>query len=117
MLVNRLAINLLENAMKYSASGQDIDLVIASKEDGLSLTVRDAGPGFCAERMQNPFTKFSKKPGDRQGGLGLGLAICKGIAEAHGGRLEARKTNLGFEIEAIFPGCIEGAYGAGARDR
>ena len=109
VLVNRLAINLLENAMKYSAAGQNIDLLVSGREGGLSLTVRDAGPGFCTERMLNPFTKFSKKPGDKQGGLGLGLAICKGIAEAHGGRLEARKTDLGFEIEAIFPDCVEGA--------
>jgi two-component system sensor histidine kinase KdpD len=117
VLVNRLTVNLLENAMKYSTPGQGIDLMIAGKEGGLSLTVRDGGPGFSAERMQHPFAKFSKKPGDKQGGLGLGLAICKGIAEAHGGRLEARKTDLGFEIEAIFPDCVEGAYDAGSCDR
>jgi two-component system sensor histidine kinase KdpD len=117
VLVNRLAVNLLENAMKYSTPGQDIDLMIAGKEDGLSLTVRDGGPGFSAERMQHPFAKFSKKTGDSQGGLGLGLAICKGIAEAHGGRLDARRSDLGFEVEAVFPDCAEGECDAGSRDR
>lgn len=108
VLVNRLIVNLLENACRYSLPGAPISLLLADKEGGLSLKVEDAGPGFSRERMSHPFAKFAKRSGDKQGGLGLGLAICKGIAEAHGGRIEARRTPTGFQIEAILPRCGEG---------
>jgi len=116
ILVNRLAVNLLENACKYSYAGAPIELELADKSGGLSLTVRDSGPGFSSERMLHPFAKFAHRAGDRQGGLGLGLAICKGIAEAHGGSMEARKTAKGFEIEAVLPECREGDTDARAGD-
>jgi two-component system sensor histidine kinase KdpD len=116
VLVNRLAVNLLENACKYSRPGASVELAFADKNDGLSLTVRDSGPGFSPERMLHPFAKFTRRTGDKQGGLGLGLAICKGIAEAHGGSIEAHKTEKGFEIEAFLPKCKEGDADARAGD-
>ncbi len=108
VLVNRLVVNLLENACKYSYPGAPIELAIVGKNDGLSLIVRDSGPGFSPERMLHPFAKFGPRASNKQGGLGLGLAICKGIAEAHGGSIEARKTEKGFEIEVFLPKCRQG---------
>jgi len=107
-LVGRLAVNLLENACKYSRNNGDVELRLQECGEGLSLAVRDAGPGFSDERMRLPFSKFRRTEGDQPGGLGLGLAICRGIAEAHGGRISARKVEDGFEVEAIFPDCRGG---------
>ena len=105
MLVARLASNLLENAVRYSLKPGSIELRLERKERGLSLIVKDPGPGFSAERMRSPFSKFLRTKGDKPGGIGLGLAICRGIAEAHGGRIDARKEDDGFCVEATFPNC------------
>jgi two-component system sensor histidine kinase KdpD len=105
MLVARLTSNLLENAAHYSRKAEMIELRIERKEGGLSIIVKDSGPGFSPERMQAPFSKFLRTKGDKPGGIGLGLAICRGIAEAHGGRIDARKDKDGFYVEAIFPSC------------
>ena len=107
-LVERLAVNLLENACRYSREKGDIELRFRECGDGLALAVRDSGPGFSEDRMHLPFSKFRKAEGDQPGGLGLGLAICRGIAEAHCGNISARLVENGFEIEAIFPDCREG---------
>lgn len=105
VLVARLASNLLENSGRYSRSGGAVELRLARKENGLSVIVRDEGPGYGPERMRAPFAKFRRAEGDRPGGVGLGLAICYGIAKAHGGRIEARHIGGGFEVEAVFPDC------------
>lgn len=107
VLVSRAAVNLLDNAAKYSPPGGAIELRIATKNKGLSIVVRDEGPGFSPGRMESPFVKFRKVAGDKPGGLGLGLAICQGIAAAHGGRLEARRDGSGFLVELIIPDCAE----------
>ena len=107
-LVGRLAVNLVENACKYSRKNGDVELRLRECGEGLALAVRDAGPGFSDERMRLPFSKFRRTEGDQPGGLGLGLAICRGIAEAHGGSISARKVEDGFEVEAIFPDCRGG---------
>jgi len=105
MLVARLTSNLLENAVRYSRKTDIIKLLLAKKEGGLSIIVKDPGPGFSAERMRSPFSKFLRTKGDKPGGIGLGLAICRGIAEAHGGRIDASKGDDGFYVEALFPNC------------
>jgi len=105
MLAARLISNLLENAARYSSKKDTITLLLAKKEGGLSILVKDPGPGFSADRMRSPFSKFLRTKGDKPGGIGLGLAICRGIAEAHGGRIDARKEDDGFCVEAIFPNC------------
>lgn len=112
LLVSKVIMNLLENACRYSNPGGPIELELNEKENGLSILVRDSGPGFSAERMRHPFVKFARHSGDKKGGLGLGLAISRGIVEAHGGHLIARKYPLGFEIEAIFPQSKVGENGA-----
>jgi len=107
-LVVRLATNLLENAGRYSHKGGSVELKFSEKESGLAVAVRDAGPGFGEERMRAPFIKFKRAESDKPGGLGLGLAMCRGIAEAHGGRIAARRLDDGFEVEAVFPDCRGG---------
>ncbi|MEN6488937.1 MAG: DUF4118 domain-containing protein, partial [Smithella sp.] len=107
VLVSRLIVNLLENASKYSIPEGTIELQIATKEAGLSIIVKDEGPGFSPQRMNAPFTKFHKVEGDKPGGIGLGLAICNGIAIAHGGRIQAYHEDKFFIVEVILPNCVE----------
>jgi two-component system sensor histidine kinase KdpD len=106
VLAARLIGNLLENACRYSKKGGAIELRLVTRGRGLSVMVIDEGPGFSEERMRAPFVKFRRAEGDMPGGLGLGLAICRGIVQAHGGDLFARHSPGSFEIEAYFPDCI-----------
>lgn len=106
VLVARLIGNLLENACRYSRKDGAVELRLATRDRGLSVKVVDEGPGFSEERMRAPFVKFRRTEGDMPGGLGLGLAICRGIVQAHGGDLSARHAQGRFEIEAYFPDCI-----------
>ena len=99
--------NLLRNAGKYSWPGAPVELALAEEGAELIIRVVDAGPGVDREREATLFEKFKKSEGRSKGGLGLGLAICKGIAEAHGGSISAYSGTGTFTVEARFPGCVE----------
>jgi two-component system, OmpR family, sensor histidine kinase KdpD len=94
VLIERVLVNLLENAAKYSDGG----IRIAARTAGpqLEIDVADSGPGFPLGREASLFDKFER--GDRESatpGVGLGLAICKAIVEAHGGRISAHNVAAG----------------------
>ncbi len=80
--------NLLSNAIKFTAAGSRVTMQARRADGAIEISVSDSGPGISAEDMPHIFTRFWQA--DRSGaGAGLGLAICKGIIEAHGGRIEA----------------------------
>jgi signal transduction histidine kinase len=82
--------NLIDNAVKYSPSGEEVD-VIATRENGaVRITVRDRGPGIPSDQQRLIFEKFGRAevPGGSKPGTGLGLFIARSIVEAHGGSLE-----------------------------
>jgi signal transduction histidine kinase len=86
----RILHNLCGNALRYSPAGGTVE--IASRRDGLwiEISVGDQGPGIPAGQQGRLFQKFSRLTDDvsrRSKGTGLGLSICKGIVEAHGGRI------------------------------
>jgi two-component system sensor histidine kinase KdpD len=86
-LVEQLFVNLLENALKH-APGSDVMLSAESWPAEVMVEVRDRGPGVPEAARERVFEKFYQTPGSRgDGGIGLGLAICKAIVRAHGGRL------------------------------
>lgn len=87
--LRQLVDNLLSNALKYSAVGDEV-IVVAQAEDGVvRVRVRDHGPGIAQEHQRLIFEKFSRGPGrDAKPGTGLGLFISRSFAEAHGGSLE-----------------------------
>jgi two-component system sensor histidine kinase KdpD len=90
-LIERVLVNLLENAAKYGAA--PISIGAAVTQDALVLTVRDHGPGLPAAlkgREQELFDKFTRGQAESATpGVGLGLAICKAVVEAHQGRISA----------------------------
>jgi PAS domain S-box-containing protein len=100
--------NLLGNASKYSDEGGRIDLAIAPRPDEVELTVRDDGVGIAPEHLPSLFELFSQVQVtiDRsRGGLGIGLALVKRLAELHGGRVRAHSDGpgRGATFSVVFP--------------
>lgn len=94
VLIDRVLANLLENAAKYTDGSIRISARTAGQN--LEIDVADNGPGFPAGQEARLFDKFER--GDRESatpGVGLGLAICKAIVEAHGGRIGAHNVATG----------------------
>jgi PAS domain S-box-containing protein len=90
--------NLLTNAAKYTDAGGRISLTVAVDPDELSVAVKDTGIGLSAAAIPRVFEMFSQVESaiDRaEGGLGIGLALVKGLVGLHGGRVEALSAGLG----------------------
>ena len=95
--------NLLSNAARHSPESSAIR--VSAVRDGVyvEVSVVDEGRGIPTERLANLFRKFSQGEADDPGGdTGLGLAICKGIVEAHGGRIRAESDGPGLGARFVF---------------
>ncbi len=95
VLIERVLGNLLENAGKYTPAGSRIVIAARVAEPDLLVSVEDDGPGLPPGREEALFQKFTR--GDSESataGVGLGLAICRAIVEAHEGRLWAEPARL-----------------------
>lgn len=100
VLIEQVLINLLENAAKYSPPATPID-VMAEATDGMIVTeVADRGPGIPQGEERRIFEKFYQLHPDREGGVGLGLTICRGIVASHGGRIWAESRSGGGSSSA-----------------
>lgn len=89
--VQQILDNLMNNAAKYSETGKPIVVSVTPDEDGAVVSVRDEGPGIPTKHLGHIFDRFYQvgTDKDRTHGIGLGLAICRGLVEAHGGRIWA----------------------------
>jgi two-component system sensor histidine kinase KdpD len=88
LLIERVLVNLLENASKYTPAGSQVVLSAEAAGEELTVSVSDNGPGLPVGREEAVFQKFTR--GDRESatpGVGLGLAICRAIVEAHHGKI------------------------------
>jgi two-component system sensor histidine kinase KdpD len=96
VLIERVLCNLLENAAKYTPSGSHIVITAELHGVWINVMVYDNGPGLPHGREEAVFEKFTR--GEREStkpGVGLGLAICRAIIEAHGGKISACKSPEG----------------------
>jgi len=83
-------VNLLENAAKYTPPGSHITLLAQPEGATIRVCVQDDGPGLPSGLEQKLFDKFSRGNSESTTpGVGLGLAICRSIVEAHGGQITA----------------------------
>jgi signal transduction histidine kinase len=78
--------NLLVNALHHAPGGTTIDVVVERRGPELACIVRDEGPGFPPDFLDQAFDRFAKPPSQAGGGAGLGLSIVRSIASAHAGR-------------------------------
>ena len=98
-LIQQVLQNLLENAAKYSPSGSPIDVKATARDDELVVEIADRGHGLPVEERERIFEKFRRVPqsGSRDG-AGLGLAICRGVVNLHGGRIWAEERPGGGAV-------------------
>ena len=98
--------NLLSNAAKHSSESSVIRISAVREDVHVAVSVADEGRGIPSERLPYLFRKFTRTDGDDLGsgvaGSGLGLAICKGIVEAHGGRIWAESEGPGMGARFTF---------------
>ncbi|HET8569050.1 MAG TPA: HAMP domain-containing sensor histidine kinase [Candidatus Limnocylindria bacterium] len=97
----QLFTNVLDNAVKHSPEGSVVRISGAAEDAGVLVRVRDQGSGVQGGAEQRLFQRFWRGDTARDG-AGLGLAIAQAIAQAHGGRIEARNTSGGGAEFAVF---------------
>ncbi|MDC0723194.1 sensor histidine kinase [Nannocystis bainbridge] len=95
VLFEHLMLNLLENAAKYTPPGSAIDMSARVEGASVVVEVADRGDGIPAGQEDRIFEKYFRVGGPAQGGFGLGLAICRAIAVAHGGTITAANRPQG----------------------
>jgi PAS domain S-box-containing protein len=96
--IRQVLVNLLDNAIKYSPENSEIRVLLTHDDEGILLRVQDQGiglPGDAMESIFEPFGRASNAAASNIPGMGLGLYICRGIAEAHNGWLWAESEGEG----------------------
>lgn len=93
--------NLVENALKYSPPASQVQLNVAREGEWLVIEVSDCGPGLAPDEEKLVFERFYRAPRWRESslpGTGIGLAVCSGLVEAHGGKLSAANRAEGGAV-------------------
>lgn len=99
VLIEQVLINLLENAVRYTPPGSALDIKAESSPFAVEISVADRGPGIPKGMEKLLFEKFYRVRHEAaQSGVGLGLAICRAIVEAHGGTIQAQNRSTGGAI-------------------
>ncbi len=101
VLLEQVFVNLLDNAVKYTPPGSAVSISARVEGDRVMAEVRDEGPGLPPGSEQEVFEKFVRAGPREVRGAGLGLAICRGIVEAHGGLLVARNGPQGGAVFSL----------------
>jgi two-component system sensor histidine kinase KdpD len=103
VLLGQVFLNLLENAIKYSPEGTPIEVSAEATDNAITLEVRDRGSGIAPGEEREIFERFHRGKLNDARGVGLGLAICRAIVEAHQGTIAAYNRAGGG---AVFRICL-----------
>lgn len=107
--IDQVLTNLLENALRYTPPESPIDVEAHIEGEQVLLTVADRGPGIPTSDLERVFDKFYRVLHGQHSasypmGSGLGLAVCKGVVEAHGGRIWAlQREGGGLAVRVVLP--------------
>ena len=99
--IEQVMTNLIENTVRYTPSDSPIDVGVQTEGDHMVISVADRGPGIPPADLERVFDKFYRVLGrtsERPTGSGLGLAVSKGLVEAHGGRIWAENREGGGSV-------------------
>jgi len=116
--IEQVLTNLIGNALRYAPHDSTIEVgarrATAAGRDFVEISISDAGPGVPARERTRIFEPYVQVEAQRAGGLGLGLAICKRIVEAHGGVIHVEAVAVGgsrfvFRLPAATPVLAQGA--------
>jgi two-component system sensor histidine kinase KdpD len=95
VLIEQVFVNLLDNAIKYTPADSAIRIIVTATDRSVTAEVADHGPGLPKGQEARVFEKFYRAAPDSRRGAGLGLAICRGVVLAHGGRIWAHNLPEG----------------------
>jgi two-component system sensor histidine kinase KdpD len=109
VLLEQVFVNLLENAVKYTPARSAIEIRASIEGGHVVIAVSDRGPGLPAGAESRVFEKFFRASSSVMPGAGLGLAICRGIVEAHGGEISAKNRQGGGAAFVITLPLLPGA--------
>jgi two-component system sensor histidine kinase KdpD len=112
--VGQVLANLVNNACKFSPAATRVEVTTAPNGSNVQMTVTDEGPGIAPGERERVFESFyqtnRESSGKRARGVGLGLAICRGLVEAHGGRIWVEdRAGPGTAISFTLP-VAEGSH-------
>jgi signal transduction histidine kinase len=109
--ITEVLTNLIGNAIRYSPEGEEIKICLKGDDQEVTVSVEDQGIGIPSEDQSRIFEKFYRGANavDVSSGTGLGLAICRGLIEAHGGKIwvesegQGRGSRFSFNIPRSGP--------------
>jgi two-component system sensor histidine kinase KdpD len=101
--MDQVLTNLIENAVRYTPPNSPIEISVEARDKQLQVSIADRGPGIPTSDLERIFDKFyrvlgTKRKGTSTMGTGLGLAVCRGLVEAHGGHIWAENREGGGAI-------------------
>ena len=97
-LIEQVFMNLFDNALKYTPAGSLIEVSVSSDASSIIIEIADRGPGLPGDEPDRLFEKFYRGEQKGREGFGLGLTICRGIIEAHGGHITAENRPEGGAV-------------------
>jgi two-component system sensor histidine kinase KdpD len=105
-LIEQVLLNLLENALRYTPTSSSIEVAAQAGNAVVKLRVSDSGPGIVEHEREKVFEKFFRgsHAANSDGGVGLGLAICRAVVRAHGGGIVIHeRQGGGASVEFTLP--------------
>jgi two-component system sensor histidine kinase KdpD len=109
--------NLIDNAAKYSPANTKIEITAKRNGDNVRFEIEDEGPGIPTEDRESVFKKFYQRESHKDRGMGMGLAIVRGIIEAHGGEIWVESGKKGARFVFDLPANNNGTQAENSRGR